>query len=173
MIYYKTLQVGCSHDICEKTTNKVAIACVYSEMPKVGEPLYLENSTKVGCTRKWCKEIVSNADCDKYDAAVADADQSPTAGLCCTDAETIDETTTSAKVTSTPAPTTTEAATTTPAATTTTPAAATTTPAAASTTPAQASSSSAAGQATTTPGSSGCMTEDIRNQVITTFNEKR
>ncbi|CAJ0595459.1 unnamed protein product [Cylicocyclus nassatus] len=190
MIYYKSLQVGCSHSPCVGSTDKVAIACVYSEFPKVGEPLYLENSTKTGCTKKWCKEIVSDADCLKYDSTKDDASQEDTAGLCCTAAEKIDETTTmkvttTAAQTSTQADTTTSAAetttpaaetttpaaeTTTPAAETTTPAAETTTPAAETTTPAQTSSTA---QPTTTQGSSGCMTEDIRTQVITSFNEKR
>ncbi|CAJ0595466.1 unnamed protein product [Cylicocyclus nassatus] len=66
----KSLRMGCAHRLCDK---RVLIACVYSRKPQGEQPLYIEASTKTGCTAKKCKELVPEAKCDS------------SCGLCVTD----------------------------------------------------------------------------------------
>ncbi|VDM77848.1 unnamed protein product [Strongylus vulgaris] len=62
MIYYKSLTLGCAIKYCTSPdyNNWFAIACVYGATPKLGEPLYLADSTdKKGCiANDLCQKLV-------------------------------------------------------------------------------------------------------------------
>ncbi|CAJ0595513.1 unnamed protein product [Cylicocyclus nassatus] len=85
MIYNKTLKFGCSLVFCNDI-NKVALACVYSNKPKEGEPLYWADSkNNAGCQKPGpCKKVIKGTDvnCDT------------TYGLCDQDPATTTTTTT-------------------------------------------------------------------------------
>ncbi|CAJ0595485.1 unnamed protein product [Cylicocyclus nassatus] len=67
MIYNKTLNFGCSFLFCNETS-KVALACVYDNRPKEGEPLYWADSkNNAGCQKPGpCKKVIKGTDvnCD-------------------------------------------------------------------------------------------------------------
>ncbi|CAJ0595411.1 unnamed protein product [Cylicocyclus nassatus] len=79
MIYHKSLRMGCAHQICGRSNNKLAIACAYSKKPQLAEPLYnTQSRPKWGCTKRTCKAVVSDSICNSN------------TGLCATDAKSID-----------------------------------------------------------------------------------
>ncbi|CAJ0595456.1 unnamed protein product [Cylicocyclus nassatus] len=192
MIYYKSLRVGCSHEICGK---RALIACVYNKKPQSGQPLYIEASTKTGCTRKKCQELEPDSKCDSSN------------GLCVTDKDSIEDvTTTSTAAVTTSTSTESQGSTpissqgsslstsvqtsllpttgqTTPNQTrpSQTTASQTTPPRQSSlgqttlgqSTPGQTTSRQTTPRQTTTSSSTGCMTDAIRDQVVNAINEKR
>ncbi|CAJ0595512.1 unnamed protein product [Cylicocyclus nassatus] len=93
MIYNKTLNFGCWLMFC-KETSKVALACVYSSRPKIGEPLYWADSkNNAGCQNPGpCKKIIkgTGVNCDT------------TYGLCDQDPATTTMTSTTTTTTTTP-----------------------------------------------------------------------
>ncbi|CAJ0594539.1 unnamed protein product [Cylicocyclus nassatus] len=194
MVYYKNLKVGCAHKICKNSENKIAIACVYGEIPHFNEPLYIEESTTKGCTdHKTCKAVLPKSECDTVEL-------SPTLGLCLAEGSVATTTTTEPARTSTttrpassptteppststttrpsPSPTTeppTTSTTTRPSTSPTTepPTTSTTTQPPSSSSTSMPTTSSSPSTSTTTKGWSGCMTDYTRNQVVSTINEYR
>ncbi|KHJ96865.1 SCP-like protein [Oesophagostomum dentatum] len=65
MANYKALKVGCTHKFCPGTKlGKVAMACVYSAIPKLGEPLYTPVANGKGCTADTtCKKVIKESIC--------------------------------------------------------------------------------------------------------------
>ncbi|KAK5970330.1 hypothetical protein GCK32_021680 [Trichostrongylus colubriformis] len=76
MMYYKSLEIGCSYSLCPATATTPAInavACLYSVAPEKNERIY--PADRYGC--------VDNADCWKYGTPVSSCiEEGPYRGLC-------------------------------------------------------------------------------------------
>ncbi|KAL6732559.1 hypothetical protein Aduo_003309 [Ancylostoma duodenale] len=161
MVYYKSIALGCTSILCEDTSgankHKIAFACVYSDAPKLDEPLYIPAPKKntQGCkSNKTCKTLVKDSQCIKTTAPPPP--QPPSyAGLCeTTTALTIDSDTTT-----TEAPTSTTSETEATTSDTETP----------STSTEELTTSTA--EATTTKGEE--MTQELRDKVVSMHNHYR
>ncbi|RCN47299.1 SCP-like protein [Ancylostoma caninum] len=153
MVYYKSIALGCTSILCEDTSgankHKIALACVYGDAPKLGEPLYIPAPKKntQGCkSNKTCKTLVKDATC------ITASSQPPTyAGLCETKtALAIDSDTTTEAPTSSTESTTSKSE---------TPSTSTEKP------------TTSAAEATTTKGEG--MTQQLRDKVVSMHNRYR
>ncbi|EPB76655.1 hypothetical protein ANCCEY_04285 [Ancylostoma ceylanicum] len=145
MIYNQSLSLGCMGYYCSAGA-KTAIVCVYSDIPKIGAPLYWDDSNdQKGCNKTSCEQVtdVAKPKCDR--------NAGPNQGLCGTATKIL---------TTTVAPP-------------TTPSSSSKSSASSSSSSSPASSTSAKPTTTTKPASTEAMTEEIRNKIITMHNYRR
>ncbi|VDL77203.1 unnamed protein product [Nippostrongylus brasiliensis] len=65
MIYYKSLQIGCSIGTCRREGElQQAVACVYSSRPQLGSAMYLPKEGTTGCTTFSGCRVIPNSVCN-------------------------------------------------------------------------------------------------------------
>ncbi|WKX99310.1 hypothetical protein Q1695_014302 [Nippostrongylus brasiliensis] len=65
VIYYKSLQIGCSIGTCWKEGElQQALACVYSSQPQLGSPMYLPEEGTTGCSTFSGCRVIPNSVCN-------------------------------------------------------------------------------------------------------------
>ncbi|WKX99324.1 hypothetical protein Q1695_014308 [Nippostrongylus brasiliensis] len=64
MIYYKSLQIGCSIGTCTKGDLQQAVVCVYSSRPQLGSAIYLPAKGTTGCTTFSGCRVIPNSVCN-------------------------------------------------------------------------------------------------------------
>ncbi|KAL6732563.1 hypothetical protein Aduo_003313 [Ancylostoma duodenale] len=104
IIYNKTLAIGCTIMWC--SSKRLAAACVYSDKPKLGEPLYDPGKEGTKCGGKSCEKVIKGADC------ITAAEDPALEGLCKTDMKELPTKSTTSSTTSSTTTTTTTSSTT-------------------------------------------------------------
>ncbi|RCN48485.1 SCP-like protein [Ancylostoma caninum] len=155
IIYNETLAIGCTIMWC--SSKRLAAACVYSDKPKLGEPLYDPGKKGAKCSGKSCEKVIEGAKCinanDLEGLCGTDMKQSPTKPT------TSSTTTTTTKSTSRTRPKRTKSTT----KTTTSP----------TTKRTKSTKTTTKSTATTTKKNSEVMTQAVRDRIISMHNSYR